>query len=75
MGTFTAERFKEWVKGIDQNFRKVALKLTFRIQKRAVHFVIKEIRSRRTVFQFTASSHVRFDDDDVVMSVEEFTSR
>ena len=32
---------------------------------------IKEIRSSRTAYKFTASTHVPFDDRDVVMKVEE----
>ncbi len=72
MGTFNPERFKEWIKDIDARFRKVGLTLAFTINERAVNFTVKEIRSARTAFKFTASSHVRFDDRDVVMSVEEF---
>jgi hypothetical protein len=74
MGTFNAERFKEWIKEVDGRFRKVGLMLLFTIRDRAVNFTIKEIRSRRTAFKFTASSHVPFDDRDVVMTVEEFGS-
>jgi len=72
MGTFNAERFKDWVKDIDARFRKVGLTFRFHIRERAVNFTIKEIRSRRTAFKFTASSHVPFDDRDVVLTVEEF---
>lgn len=72
MGTFNAERFKEWIKEVDARFRKVGLMLLFTIRERAVNFTIKEIRSRRTAFKFTASTHVPFDDRDVVMTVEEF---
>jgi hypothetical protein len=72
MGTFNAERFKEWIKEIDAKFRKVGLTLLFHIRERSVNFTIKEIRSRRTAFKFTASTHVPFDDRDVVMTVEEF---
>jgi hypothetical protein len=72
MGTFNPERFKEWIKEIDARFRKVGLTLLFHIRERSVNFTIKEIRSRRTAFKFTASTHVPFDDRDVVMTVEEF---
>ncbi|HEX8076673.1 MAG TPA: hypothetical protein VF511_02575 [Chthoniobacterales bacterium] len=72
MGTFTPDRFKDWVKETDGRFRKVGLTLLFEIRMRSVHFTIKEIRTRRTAFQFTSSSHVPFDDRDVVMSVEDF---
>ena len=72
MGTFNPERFKEWIKDIDARFRKVGLTLIFAIRERSVNFTIKEIRSRRTAFKFTASTHVPFEDRDVVMTVEEF---
>ena len=72
MGTFNPERFKEWIKDIDTRFRKVGLMLIFNIRERSVHFTIKEIRSRRTAYKFTASTHVPFEDRDVVMTVEEF---
>jgi hypothetical protein len=75
MGTFNPDRFKEWIKEVDARFRKVGLTLLFNIRERAVHFTIKEIRSRRTAFKFTASTHVPFDDRDVVMTVEEFGQR
>ena len=72
MGTFNPERFKEWIREVDARFRKVGLTLVFTIRERSVHFTIKEIRTRRTAFKFTASTHVPFDDRDVVMTVEEF---
>ena len=72
MGTFNPERFKEWIREIDARFRKVGLTLLFTIRDRSVHFTIKEIRTRRTAYKFTASTHVPFDDRDVVMTVEEY---
>ncbi len=72
MGTFNPERFKEWIREIDGRFRKVGLTLNFTIRDRSVNFTIKEIRSKRTAYRFTASSHVPFDDRDVVMKVEEY---
>jgi len=72
MGTFNPQRFKEWIKAMDTNFRKAALTLKFKIHDRVVHFEIKELRSGRTAFRFSASTHVSFDDRDVVMSVEEY---
>ncbi len=71
MATFNPERFKEWIKDIDARFRKIGLTIIFAIRQRTVNFTIKEIRSRRTAFKFTASTHVPFDDRDVVMAVEE----
>ena len=72
MAAFNPERFKDWVKDVDARFRRVGLGLLFTIRERSVNFTIKEIRSRRTVYHFTASTHVPFEDRDVVMSVEEF---
>lgn len=73
MGAFTPERFKDWIKDMDARFRKTGLTLAFEIRTRTVHFTIKEIRTSRTAFRFAASSHVQFEDRDVVMSVEDFT--
>jgi hypothetical protein len=73
MATFNPDRFKDWIKDTDARFRRVGLTLLFDIRSRTVHFTIKEIRSRRTAFKFTASTHVPFEDRDVVMSVEDFT--
>jgi hypothetical protein len=73
MGTFTADRFKDWIKDMDARFRKVGLSLMFEIRSRSVHFTIKEIRTKRVAFNFAASSHVQFEDRDVVMTVEDFT--
>lgn len=72
MATFNPERFKEWIKDIDAKFRRVGLTLVFTIRERSVHFTIKEIRSRRTAYKFSASTHVPFDDRDVIMSVDGF---
>lgn len=72
MATFNPERFKDWIKDIDAKFRKTGLTLLFTIRDRSVHFTVKEIRSRRTAYKFTASTHVPFEDRDVVMTVEEF---
>lgn len=72
MATFNPERFKDWIKDIDARFRRVGLTMIFTIRDRSVNFTIKEIRSRRLAFRFTASTYVPFDDRDVVMTVEEF---
>jgi hypothetical protein len=71
MGTFTPDRFKDWIKDMDAKFRKVALCLAFQLNNRAVLFTIREIRSGRTAFRFTSATHVRFDDRDVVMSTDQ----
>ena len=70
MGTFNAERFKDWYKQTDAKFRKVALTLSFRIHDREVDFAVKEVRTGRTVFHFTSATRVRFEDRDVVIPVE-----
>ena len=75
MATFNPERFKEWIKDTDAKFRRTGLTLQFTIRDRSVHFTIKEVRSRRTAYKFTASTHVPFEDRDVVMTVEEFAQR
>jgi hypothetical protein len=71
MGSFTPDRFKDWIKDMDAKFRKVALCLAFQLSNRSVLFTIKEIRSGRTAFRFTSSTHVRFDDRDIVMSTDQ----
>jgi hypothetical protein len=75
MATFNPERFKEWIKDTDAKFRRTGLTLQFTIRDRTVNFTIKEIRSRRTAFKFTASTHVPFEDRDVIMTVEEFGTK
>jgi hypothetical protein len=70
MSTFNPERFKEWIKAMDTNFRKVGLTLTFRIHDREVQFAIKEIRSGRTMYHFNSATYVRFGDRDVIMTVD-----
>ena len=74
MGTFNPERFREWIKGMDANFRKMALTLIFKIHDREVHFTIKEIRSGRTVYHFNSSTRVRFEARDVVMSIDQIAA-
>ena len=71
MGSFTADRFKDWIKDMDAKFRKVALTLGFTLSNRSVNFTIKELRSGRTAFRFTSATRVRFDDRDVVVSTDQ----
>ena len=71
MGTFTPERFKEWIKEMDAKFRKVALNLQFQLSHRTVSFTIREVRTGRTAFRFSSSTRVRFDDREVVMSADD----
>lgn len=75
MGNFTAERFRDWIKNLDTQFRKRGLTLGFDIRQRTVHFTVKELRTGRRAFQFSTSTHVRFDDRDVVVSLEDMTRR
>ncbi len=72
MASFNPERFREWIKATDTNFRKVALTLAFRIHDRSVHFTIKQLRGSsgrggRVILQFTSATRVRFDDGDVTV--------
>lgn len=67
MSSFTADRFRDWIKRTDESFNKLGLTLTFKIDDREVNFAIKEVRSKRTVYHFKSSTHVRFGDRDVVM--------
>jgi hypothetical protein len=71
MATFTADRFKDWIKDVDQKFRRAGLTLQFAIRDRAVVFTIRELRSRRVGYQFHSSTRVVFEDRDVVMSVDQ----
>lgn len=74
MGSFNPEQFKQWIKDLDQKFRKVGLTLRFSIRDRVVHFNIRELRSRRNVFSFPSSTRVPFDDRDVIVAVEQLAS-
>ena len=70
MGTFNPDRFREWTKAMDTNFRKVGLTLVFKIHDRMVHFTIKQLRGSaggggRVIFQFQSATRVRFNDSDV----------
>ena len=68
MGMFNPERFKDWVRNMDFRFGKVGLKLGFTISKtRTVNFNVRDIRTKRTAFQFTASTRVTFEEQDVVI--------
>ena len=71
MSTFTADRFKHWIKETDTKFRKVSLTLKFEIRDRFIYFRIKEIRNGRVIYQFESSTRVPFDERDVIFSYEE----
>lgn len=75
LGGFTPDRFKDWIKHLDGEFAKVAMTLKFEVHDRAVTFIIKEKRTKRTLFRFAASTRVTFDDKDVVMSYEELVPK
>lgn len=75
MGNFTPERFRDWTKNLDNQFRKRGLSLRFEIRQRTVHFSVKELRTGRRAFQFSASTRVRFDDRDVIMPMEDLAQR
>jgi hypothetical protein len=70
MATFTPERFRDWIKATDISFRKVGLTMTFKIHDRTVQFAIKQLRGGtgggRVIYQFASSTHVKFDDNEVM---------
>ena len=71
MSTFTADRFRHWIKETDAKFRKISLMLKFEIRDRFVYFRVKEVRNGRIIFQFESSTRVPFEERDVVLSYEE----
>jgi len=75
MGNFNPERFKDWVKNVDNQFRKMGLTLQFEIRDRTVYFSVKELRTGRRIYHFATSTQVRFDGGEVIMSYEEITRR
>ncbi len=66
LSSMTADRFRNWIQHLDSKFAKVAMKLLFRIEKRRVTFSIKEIRTRRIVYHFAASTSVSFEESEVI---------
>jgi hypothetical protein len=75
MGNFNPERFKDWVKNLDNQFRKMGLTLQFEIRDRTVYFTVKELRTGRRIYHFATSTQVQFDGGEVIMSYEEITRR
>jgi len=68
MGTFNPERFANWVRNLDFRFGKVGLTLEFTISPtRSVQFRVKDIRTKRTIYNFAASTRVRFEEDQIVI--------
>jgi hypothetical protein len=70
MASFNPDRFREWIKAMDTNFRKVGLTLIFKIHDRMVHFTVKQLRGSaggggRVIFQFQSATRVRFKDSEV----------
>ena len=70
MGTFTPERFRAWAKTVDNSFRKVGLTMQFKIHDRFPQFTVKQLRGGpgggRTLYRFTSSTAVKFDERDVM---------
>ena len=64
MSNFNPERFKDWVKNMDTQFRKGGLMLRFEIRQRTVYFTIKQLRTQRVAYQFSSSTRVRFEEKD-----------
>ena len=75
LGSFSPERFKDWIKHLDAQFAKVAMMLRFELHDRSVTFNVKEKRTGRSLFRFVSSTRVRFEDKDVVMSYEEMAPK
>jgi hypothetical protein len=71
MGMFTPERFRDWTKNLDHQFRKSGLTIRFEVRQRTVYFTIKDVRTGRLAYQFATSTHLPFDDNDVIKPVEE----
>jgi hypothetical protein len=74
MANFNPERFKDWTRNLDYQFRKAGLTLRFEIRQGTVHFSVKDLRTNRQVYQFYTSTRVLFDDNEVV-PVEEKVKR
>lgn len=68
LGSFKPDQFIAWISQMDAQFRRAGLTLRFAIgSSRIVTFTIKEIRNRRTAFEFSASSRVQFKEDAVTV--------
>lgn len=74
MANFNPERFQDWTKNLDYQFRKTGLTLRFDIRQGVVYFTVKDLRTGRQAYHFHTSTRVRFDDSDVV-PVEEKVKR
>ena len=66
MTSFNPERFKDWTKNLDYQFRKTGLTLRFEIRQGTVYFTVKDVRTGRRAYEFHTSTRVLFDDRDVV---------
>jgi hypothetical protein len=66
MASFNPERFRDWTKNLDYQFRKTGLTLRFEIRQGTVHFTVKDLRTGRRAYEFHTSTRVLFDDRDVV---------
>src|SRR2546423_15323377 len=62
MGTFTPDRFKDWIRDTDARFGKVGLPLQFEIRSRTVHFTTRKARRTRIASNLPAPSHAQLDD-------------
>ena len=66
MTSFNPERFRDWTKNLDYQFRKTGLTLRFEIRQGTVNFTVKDVRTGRRAYEFHTSTRVLFDDRDVV---------
>jgi hypothetical protein len=74
MTNLNPERFRDWTKNLDYQFRKTGLTLRFEIRQGTVHFTVKDLRTSRRVYEFHTSTRVLFDDHEVT-PVEERVRR
>jgi hypothetical protein len=70
MASFNPERFRDWTKNLDYQFRKTGLTLRFEIRQGTVYFTVKDVRTGRRAYDFHTSTRVIFDDRDVVPAEE-----
>lgn len=70
MANFNPERFRDWAENLNYQFGKAGLTLRFDIRQGTVHFMVKDLRTGRRVYEFHTSTRVLFDDGEV-MSVED----
>ncbi len=70
LASFNPERFRDWVQNLERRFRKAGLTIGFSISRqRSVTFTVSEVRSKRKIFNFVASTRVPFEEESVVLPI------